>query len=137
MIVGISLGVGSVTSEAADPLRQVIVSPPLIFVWGPVLFGYFLKGALLFVWAGLGLYAIGALLAHFGRGSVRAWRDVVVLIVLVLLYLPIDLFATFLIGGQSASPILLISYILVGLAVIFGVTSYTYTRLRMRSLAKE
>ncbi len=59
------------------------------------------------------------------------------LIVLALLYLPIDLFATFLVGGQSASPILLISYILVGLAVIFGVTSYTYTRLRLRTLAKE
>jgi len=65
------------------------------------------------------------------------WRDGVVLVVLALLYLLIDLFSTILIGGQRESTILLISYVLVGLAVIFGVTSTVYARLRLRSLTKE
>jgi len=65
------------------------------------------------------------------------WRDGVVLVVLALLYLPMDLFSTILIGGQRESTILLISYVLVGLAVIFGVTSTVYARLRLRSLTKE
>ena len=59
------------------------------------------------------------------------------LVVLALLYLPMDLFSTILIGGQRDVTILLISYVLVGLAAIFGVTSVVYARLRLRSLTKE
>jgi putative membrane protein len=134
VLVGVSLGVGSVPPDIA---RLVSDSPNLILVYGAVLFGYFLKGALPFIWAGMGIYATGALLAHLVRGSVRVWRDGVVLVVLALLYLPMDLFSTILIGGQRESTILLISYVLVGLAVIFGVTSTVYARLRLRSLTKE
>ena len=134
VLVGLSFGVGSLPSPVVN---QVSLSPSLILVYGALLFGYFLKGALLFVWAGIGIYAIGALLAHLVRGSVRAWRDGVVLVMLALLYLPVDLFSTILIGGTKESTILLISYVLVGLAVIFGVTSTVYARLRLRSLTKE
>ncbi len=137
IIVGISSGLGYLTAQAADTISKVSASPTLILVYGGVLFGYFLKGSLFFVWAGIAIYSIGALLAHLVRGSVRAWRDGILLVMLALLYLPMDLFSTFLIGGQRESTILLISYILVGLAVIFGVTSTIYARLRMRSLAKE
>ena len=137
ILVGLSLGIAFVTDNARDIARLVSDSPNLILVYGAVLFGYFLKGALPFVWAGIGIYAIGALLAHLVRGSVRVWRDGVVLVVLALLYLPMDLFSTILIGGQRESTILLISYVLVGLAVIFGVTSTVYARLRLRSLTKE
>ena len=137
ILVGLSLGIGFVATQVPDTVRLVSDSPNLILVYGAVLFGYFLKGALPFVWAGIGIYAIGALLAHLVRGSVRVWRDGVVLVVLALLYLPMDLFSTILIGGQRESTILLISYVLVGLAVIFGVTSTVYARLRLRSLTKE
>jgi len=137
LLVGLSSGVGYLTSQAGEIISKLSTSPALVLVYGAVLFGYFLKGALPFVWAGLAIYAVGALLAHLVRGSVRAWRDGVVLVMLGLLYLPMDLFSTFLIGGQRESTILLISYVLVGLAVIFGVTSTIYTRLRTRTLARE
>jgi len=137
ILVGVSSGLGFLAAQAAETASKVSASPTLFLVYGALLFGYFLKGALFFVWVGIAIYSIGALLTHLVRGSVRAWRDGIVLVMLALLYLPIDLFSTFLIGGQRESTILLISYILVGLAVIFGVTSTIYSRLKLRTLTRE
>ena len=138
IIVGISSGFGYMSAQAGDIVASVSTSPSLFLVFGTLLFGYFLKGSIPLIWTGIAIYSIGALLAHLVRGSVRAWRDAVVLVMLALLYLPMDLFSTFLIGGQRESTILLISYILVGLAVIFGVTSTIYSRIRTKgSLIRE
>ena len=133
IIVGISSGFGYMSAQAGDTVAKVSASPSLFLIFGALLFGYFLKGSLLVIWIGIAIYSVGALLAHLVRGSVRAWRDAVVLVMLALLYLPMDIFSTFLIGGQRESTILLISYVLVGLAVIFGITSTLYGRIRTRA----
>jgi putative membrane protein len=135
IFVGISTGFNTMFTSAPDTYARVAASPSLFFEYGGLLIGYFLKGAIPLVWAGLALYSIGALLAHLLRGSIRAWRDGVVLVLLGLLYLPVDLFSTILIGQPGETSVLLISYVLVGLAVIFGVTSTVYGRVRSRHAA--
>jgi putative membrane protein len=132
ILVGISSGFGYVSAMAGETVAKVSASPSLFLVYGTLLFGYFLKGSLLVIWIGIAIYSVGALLAHLVRGSVRAWRDLVLLVILALLYLPMDIFSTFLIGGQRESTILLISYVLVGLAVIFGISTTLYSRIRTR-----
>jgi putative membrane protein len=130
LLVGISSGFSFMASEASDILTKVTNSPPLFLVYGTILAGFFLKGALPLIWAGFGIYLVGALLAHLARGSVRAWRNGVMIVILGLLYFPMDTFSTFLIAGQRSSSILLVSYVLVGLAVIFGVVTTLYRRFR-------
>lgn len=138
LLVGISSGYEYMVSRASQQVAAISANPSEFLVYGAVVIGYFLKGALPLVWAGLAIYTTGTMLAHMVRGSVRAWRDAVVLVMLGLLYFPMDTFSTFLIGGQRESTILLVSYVLFGLAVIFGVTSTVYGRVRTRSsMAKE
>lgn len=132
IVVGVSSGFSYLTSQAGGIVNQVIASPALFLVYGTVIIGYFLKGSLALIWVGISIYMIGSLLAHLGRGSIRVWRDLTFLVMLALLYFPIDTFSTFLIGGQRESTILLVSYILVGLAIIFGVTVTIYERIRAR-----
>lgn len=130
ILVGISSGFSFMASQAGDTLNAVSNSPPLFLVHGTVLAGFFLKGALPLIWAGFGIYLVGALLAHIARGSVRAWRNGVMIVILGLLYFPMDTFSNFLIAGQRSSSILLVSYVLVGLAVIFGVVTTLYRHFR-------
>jgi uncharacterized membrane protein YuzA (DUF378 family) len=52
---------------------------------------------------------------------------------LCLLYFPILTFASILTGGARASEIALVTYILVGLAAIFGITSAIIPRIRTRA----
>lgn len=132
VLVGLSTGYSYTYSQAGSLIAQLSVSPQKIFTYGGILAGYFLEGAILLVWVGLAIYATGTLLARLLRGGVGAWRDAVVLFVLMLLYFPVLTFATFLVGGQRASEIALISYVLLGLAVIFGLTSIVYPKIRTR-----
>jgi putative membrane protein len=133
IVVGLSTGYSNMNTEAGSIVQAVTAHPSRFLADGGILVGYFLTGALLLVWVGLAVYATGALLAHLVRASVNAWRDAVVLVMLALLYFPIGTFATFLINRQRASEILLISYVLLGLALIFGVTSVLYPRIRTRT----
>ena len=135
VLVGISTGyAGLPKSLVAD----VAAKPTLFLTYGGILTGYFLEDALLLVWVGLAIYATGTLLALMLRGGGGAWRDAVVLVMLALLYFPILTFAAFLVGGTRESTILLISYVLVGLALIFGLTTVVYPRIRTRgSVATE
>jgi hypothetical protein len=106
--------------------------------YGPEIIGTFLKGSLSLIWVAIAVYLSGALLAHMVRGSVRAWRDGVLIVILGLLYLPMDVFASFLVGGARDASILLVTYILVGLAVLFGIVTVIYEQVRTRStLIKE
>lgn len=133
VLVGLSTGYAYAVSQAGADAALVAANPVKIFTFGGVLGGYFLQGSLLPVWAGIAIYSTGALLAQWVRGTGWAWRDAIVLVMLALLYFPIDTFAAFLIGGERASTILLISYVLVGLAFIFGLTSIIVPRVRTKS----
>jgi putative membrane protein len=136
-LVGLSSGINYVDAKIPDIVQKVIIDPILFLNYGAEMVGYYLEGALPLVWAAFAVYLIGALLAHLARGSRRVWRDGVLIVLLGLLYLPMDQFAIVLTGAQNSS-VLLISYVLVGLAVTFAVVTALYGRIRSRTpLLKE
>jgi putative membrane protein len=100
--------------------------------------GNLISGSLNLVWAGIAIYAIGALLSHVARESIRWRRDGFVLVMLTLFYLPMWTFSQFLIGASAAeSTVLLISYILLGLAAIFALTTAIYPRVRTKGVPER
>jgi len=133
IFVGLSTGYGYMVARAGRIAAEVSASPSLFFTYGATLAGYFISGALLLVWSGIAIGSAGSLLSHVARDSLRWRRDAFVLVMLALLYFPVDTFSAFLIGGQSQSTILLISYVLLGLAMIFGLTVAVYPRVRIRA----
>jgi hypothetical protein len=71
-------------------------------------------------------------MTQFLRGSRRAWRSVTGLVVLALLFFPVDQFGSYLVTGGTSSSLLLITEVLIGMAAVFGVVITLYTRLRSR-----
>jgi hypothetical protein len=110
----------------------VVASPSLFLSYGGVLIGYYLQGSLLLVWAAIGIALSGTLMTQFLRGSRRTWRSVTGLVVLVLLFFPVDQFSSYLVTGGTSSSLLLITEVLIGMAAVFGVVITLYTRLRSR-----
>ncbi len=132
LIVGLSSGYSNMADNAAALMTDVTASPSHFFQYGGTLVGYYIQGSLLLIWTAIGIYLAGTLLTQFLRGSHRTWRSVTGIVVLALLYLPVDQFSTYLITGGTGSSVLLITYVLVGLAAVFGVVITLYTRLRGR-----
>jgi len=99
--------------------------------------GYLISGSLPLVWVGIAIYATGALLSHLARDSIRWRRDGFVLVMLALLYLPMTTFSQFLINGTAESTFLLISYVLLGLAAIFALTTAIYPRVRAKGFPER
>lgn len=137
VLVGIGSGYDYMQAQAGSTIAKVVAEPSLFLQCGAQLAGYFITGALVLVWVGLAFGAVGSMLAHLARESNRWRRDAFVLVILALLYLPVSTFSTFLIQGQGQSTILLISYALIGLAVIFGLTVAIYPRVRVRAVAQR
>lgn len=132
LIAGLSSGYSNMTTQAPDLIARVSASPSLVLVYGVTLTGYYLQGSLLLVWTAIGIALAGTLMTQFLRGSPRAWRSVTGLVVLVLLFFPVDQFSSYLVTGGASSSLLLITYVLVGLAAVFGVVMTLYTKLRSR-----
>jgi putative membrane protein len=128
--------VGIFTGYSAMPSAYVVavsVNPSNLLVYGATMVGYLISGSLALVFGGVAIYSTGALLTHVIRDSPRWRRDVFVLVLLAILYLPVRTFSDFLKNGSAESTILLISYVLVGLAVIFILSSALYPRVRTRA----
>lgn len=132
VIAGIDTGYVSMMGDTAavSAIRQ---NASQIFVYGGTLAGYFIGGSLDLVWTGLAIYAVGALLSHAARESIRWRRDAYALIMLAILYFPMLTFSNFLVKGTAEATFFLISYILLGLAAIFVVTLAIYPRVHVRS----
>jgi len=137
LIVGLFSGYSYMSAQAPDLVQEVSNSPSLFFAYGGTLVGYYLSGSLALIWAAVGVYLVGSMLAHLARGSARVWRNVVGVVLLGLLYLPMDQFSAFLISGGTSPTILLITYVLVGLAAAFGLVTTLYTRLRSRPTSQS
>jgi putative membrane protein len=131
-LVAATEGYDYLLTHASSQINMVTAQPSLLLVYGAQIVGYFISGSLVLFWVSIGIYASGSLLVHIIRGSVRVYRDVVVIVMLVLLYLPVQTFSAFLIGGQRESTILLVSYVLFGLAILFGLSTLIYGKLRQR-----
>lgn len=130
----VALSTGYTNMDGQDPggVAQVGLHASAFLQYGPTLIGYYLIGALPLIWISFAIYLIGTLLAHLARGSARAWRDGVLIVLLGLLYLPLNQFAVFL-TGQPNSSVLLVSEVLVGLAATFALVTAVYGRIRSRS----
>ena len=118
-------------------VSAVLANPSGLLVYGAQLTGYFIGGGLTLVWGGVAIYATGALLSHLARDSIRWRRDGFVLVMLGILYFPLRTFSDFLVSGTAESTFLLISYVLIGLAAIFALTTTIYPRVRTRATAEN
>ncbi|HKT22676.1 MAG TPA: DUF373 family protein, partial [Nitrososphaerales archaeon] len=128
IFTGYSLMMGDTVAVVA-----VAASPAQLLVYGAVLAGRFIEGSLNLVWGGVGIYAAGALLSHVARDSIKWRRDGFVLVILGILYFPLLTFSEFLVSGTAEATFLLVSYVLIGLAAIFALTSAIYPRVRTRA----
>lgn len=131
VIAGIDTGYVTMTASSLWPI--VSAKPSQVFVYGGILVGDFLGGALDLVWIGFAIYAFGALLSHAARNSIRWRRDAYALVMLAILYFPVLTFSNFLVQGTSEATLFLISYILLGLAAIFVLTITIYPRVRSKT----
>jgi len=136
VIAGIDTGYVSMLGDTVA-VNAVESNASQFFVYGGTLIGYFISGSLNLVWIGIAIYAIGALLSHAARNSIRWRRDAYALVILGILYFPVLTFSNFLINGTAAATFFLISYILLGLATIFVLTITIYPRVRPRPTAEN
>jgi putative membrane protein len=140
LIVGLSSGYSNMTDQAATLAQKtgtnlialVSASPSHFFEYGGTLIGFYLQGSLLLIWAAIGVYLAGTLLIQLVHGSRRAWRSVTGIVVLALLFFPMDQFSSYLVTGGTSSSILLLIYVFVGLAMVFSVVGTLYPRIRGR-----
>lgn len=132
LIVALSSGYTNMTGQAPELISAVSAKPSLFFQDGGALVGYYLQGSLLLIWAAIGVYLAGTLLTQLLRSSPRAWRSVTGIVVLALLFFPMDQFSSYLVTGGTTSSILLLIYVFLGLAMVFSVVGTLYTRLRSR-----
>ncbi|MDG6985721.1 MAG: DUF373 family protein [Nitrososphaerota archaeon] len=135
-IAGVFTGYGYMMADTLA-VNAVINNPSQFLVYGAVLAGHFIEGALDLVWGGAAIYATGALLSHVARDSIRWRRDGFVLVMLGILYFPFLTFSQFLVSGTAQATFLLVSYVLLGLAAIFALTSAIYPRVRTRAVPEN
>ena len=136
VLAGVFTGYGAMMGDTAA-VSAVVVDPGELLVYGGSLAGHFLESSLTLVWGGMAVYATGALLSHLARDSVRWRRDGFVLVMLGILYFPLLTFSQFLESGTAEATFLLVSYVLIGLAAIFALTSAIYPRVRTRAVAEN
>lgn len=130
-LVGLSAGYNFMNIQAHADVVRVSENAGQFLLVGTTLIGYYLEGAIPLVWTSVSIYLIGTLLAHLARGSNRVWRDGVGIVLLGLLYFPMNQFALYLTG--QTSQVLLVSEVLVGLAITFAVVTAVYGRIRSRT----
>ncbi|MDG6913919.1 MAG: DUF373 family protein [Nitrososphaerota archaeon] len=135
-IVGILTGYGAMVGDTLA-VNAVVANPTNLLIYGGALAGDFIGGSLNFVWGGIAIYAAGALLSHLARESARWNRDLFVLVMLAILYLPLQTFSVYLVSGNAQATFLLVSAILIGLAAIFALTTVIYPRVRSRGPAEN
>jgi putative membrane protein len=134
VVAGIDNGYVSMMADTVA-VNAVSTNFSQILIYGGPLAGYLIGGSLNLVWIGIGIYAAGALLSHIARDSVRWRRDGYVIVMLGILYFPVRTFSDFLVKGTEAATFSLISYVLIGLAIIFLLTVTIYPRVRTRPAA--
>jgi putative membrane protein len=130
VVVLVGIYQGFIVIAALPEYEVVLADPTLILRFGPLLFGQLVLEALPLAWIGLGLYFGGALLYHWVRGSVKAWRDVLGFVILGLAYLPLREVSLILIGQGSA--LTLVAALLIGLAITVLTVSAVFQHVRSR-----
>lgn len=115
---------------STEEYASIVANPQLTLSYIPFLVGTLIQGAMNLTWIGLGIFFGGAILYNWGRRSFRIWRHLVGLLILMFLYLPILQFTSILINPNQASALILVSYLLIGLAATFGTVTVVLHYLR-------
>jgi len=116
--------------------EEIVADPSLIFRHGSLLLGSFIRDSLPLTWIGLSIYLGSSMALHLVRKSVRVWRDLFALVILIFLYIPLQEFSRILIN-PSQSPFTLISQLLLGLMTTFIVVSVAYNYIQSHKKAKQ
>ncbi len=117
--------------RSCDIPARVASNSSAIVGYAPQIIGYFLQGSQLYVWIGLGVYVMTTIFFNILRPRPRhVLRYVVALIVLGLLFVPVQLFASVLLQEVTAN--ILIGIVLLALAASFAVAAYVYSYLSKR-----
>lgn len=104
----------------------------------PAILGSFISNAQLLVWLGLGVYVAGALFFNLLSPQQRhVMRNVVALIVLGLLYIPVDSLGGLLLNPSQNAPQEFTAYALFSLAVSFVIAAYVYNRVSKKGDRSE
>ena len=134
LIIAASVFTAFVAVSGTDAFQIVQLDANLIWVHGAFLLGKFIQEALLILWIGIGIYFAGAVLVNYLKGSIRILSNGVGIIILVLLYFPMFQFSEILMGTGSAAT--LISFLLVGFAIIFLIVTIVYIYIQSRKKTK-
>ncbi len=136
LIVATSLFTAFVAMSNTEAFALVQGDANLIWSYGPFLAGTFIQEALNILWIGLGVYFAGGALVNYLKGSIRMIGNFVGIVILALLYFPMLQFSEILVGRGSTAT--LISFLLIGFAVIFLTATiiYIYIQSRRRSRSR-
>jgi|TARA_B100001971_G_scaffold56161_1_gene51219 putative membrane protein len=130
LIIATSVFTAFVAISGTEAFQSVQADPNLIWVHGAFLLGKFIQEALMILWIGIGVYFIGAMLVNYLKGNIRIIGYGVGLVTLALLYFPMFQFSGILMGTGSTTT--LISFLLVGVAVIFLIVTIVYMYIQSR-----
>ncbi len=103
----------------------------LIVKYAPQVIGFFLQGAQLYIWIGLGVFVTTSIFFDLLRPNPRhVLRNVVALGVLGLLFFPVQQFSLLLL--QESTTAIVVGIILLALAMSFALAAYVYNLLARR-----
>ncbi|MFQ6134816.1 MAG: DUF373 family protein, partial [Nitrososphaerales archaeon] len=130
LIVAASFYTAFVAISITDAFALVQGDVNLVWRYGPFLAGKFIQESLIILWIGLGVYFAGGVLVNYLKGSIRMIGNAVGLIILALLYFPVLQFSEILTGAGSTAT--LISFLLIGFAVVFLTVTLIYMYIQSR-----
>jgi putative membrane protein len=130
LIISTSLYTAFVSISTTEAFAEVQKDVNLIWNHGPFLFGMLIHESLNILWIGLAIYFAGGVMVNYLKGNIRIIGNSVGLIILGLLYLPILQFSDILMGTGSTAT--LISFLLIGFAVVFLTATVVYLYVQRR-----
>ncbi len=134
LIIATSVFTSFVAISRTEAFSLVQNDINLIWQYGAFLAGSFIHESINILWMGLGVFFAGGVLVNYLKGSIRVIGNGVGLIILGLLYFPILQFSEILIGSGSTAT--LISFLLIGLAVVFLTVTVIYIYIQSRRGAR-
>lgn len=134
LIIAASVFTAFVAISGTDAFLSVQLDANLIWVHGAFLLGKFIQESLWILWIGIGVYFAGAVLVNYLKGSIRILSNGVGIVILALLYFPMLQFSEILMGTGSTAT--LISFLLVGFAIIFLIVTIVYMYIQSRKKTK-
>jgi putative membrane protein len=128
---------GFIGLNSTPEFQEVLADPSKLFGLLSFLSGIFLENALSFIEIGAGIYYTGNILYAFIRDNMyKAYRYLIWLVMLVLLYFPLIELSRIL-KDPNRNPFSIVSTTLLGLSILFILLSFTYLKIAERKRRQE